>query len=138
MAYTFFKSRGLPVGKSLVEDDKLDAARRIEADAEARGVRHRAAGRSRRDAERIDAGAPHEVLAIGDAAIGDRLGVDIGPADHQGLHGRSSPTRRPSSGTGRWGSSRSTRSPAAPTPSRDAVAPSRARRSSAAATRSPR
>ena len=27
MAYTFFKARGLPVGKSLVEDDKLDAAR---------------------------------------------------------------------------------------------------------------
>src|SRR5262245_51364752 len=36
MAYTFFKARGLPVGKSLVEDDKLDAARQIEADAEKR------------------------------------------------------------------------------------------------------
>jgi phosphoglycerate kinase len=31
MAYTFFKSRGLPIGKSLVEDEKLDAARAIEA-----------------------------------------------------------------------------------------------------------
>src|SRR4029079_15185840 len=38
MAYTFFKSRGLPIGKSLVEDDKLDAARRLEADAKTRGV----------------------------------------------------------------------------------------------------
>ena len=28
MAYTFFKSRGVPVGKSLVEDDKLDEAQR--------------------------------------------------------------------------------------------------------------
>ena len=27
MAYTFFKSRGVPIGRSLVEDDKLDAAR---------------------------------------------------------------------------------------------------------------
>ena len=27
MAYTFFKAMGKPVGKSLVEDDKLDAAR---------------------------------------------------------------------------------------------------------------
>ena len=27
MAYTFFKAQGKPVGKSLVEDDKLDAAR---------------------------------------------------------------------------------------------------------------
>src|SRR5207253_746669 len=29
MAYTFFKSRGFPIGQSLVEDDKLDEARRI-------------------------------------------------------------------------------------------------------------
>src|SRR5437867_5195421 len=36
MAYTFFKARGIPVGKSLVEDDKLDAARKIEADAAAK------------------------------------------------------------------------------------------------------
>ena len=27
MAYTFFKAMGKPVGKSLVEDDKLDSAR---------------------------------------------------------------------------------------------------------------
>src|SRR5256886_23639 len=29
MAYTFFKSRGFPIGQPLVEDDKLDEARRI-------------------------------------------------------------------------------------------------------------
>jgi phosphoglycerate kinase len=79
MAYTFFKARGLPVGKSLVEDDKLDAARRIEADA--------AAARVRLDlpvdhvvTDRIEAGAGTEVLPIGDPRIGDRIGVDIGPA----------------------------------------------------------
>src|SRR4051812_28037920 len=38
MAYTFFKSRGVPVGKSLVEDDKIGEAKAIEADAKARGV----------------------------------------------------------------------------------------------------
>src|SRR5207244_3278478 len=38
MAYTFFKSRGMPVGRSLVEDDKLDAARAIERDAQKRNV----------------------------------------------------------------------------------------------------
>ncbi|MGI8991405.1 MAG: phosphoglycerate kinase [Bryobacteraceae bacterium] len=32
MAYTFLKSRGEPVGKSLVEDDKLDLAKRLLAD----------------------------------------------------------------------------------------------------------
>jgi phosphoglycerate kinase len=31
-------------------------------------------------ADRVDAGAACEVLEIGDAAIGDRLGLDIGPA----------------------------------------------------------
>src|SRR5258706_762749 len=38
MAYTFFKSRGIPIGKSLVEDDKLDAARASQAAAARRGV----------------------------------------------------------------------------------------------------
>src|SRR5262249_18908462 len=38
MAYTFFKSRGLPVGKSLVEDDKLEAAPKIEADETRRTI----------------------------------------------------------------------------------------------------
>jgi phosphoglycerate kinase len=79
MAYTFFKSRGVPVGKSLVEDDKLDEAKAIEADAKKRGVTlllptdHDVAAR-------LDAAAAHEILTVGDAAIGDRMGLDIGPA----------------------------------------------------------
>jgi phosphoglycerate kinase len=79
MAYTFFKSRGLPIGKSLVEDDKLEAARRIEADAKTRGVPIELPV-DHVVTERIDPASPHQVLAIGDASIGDRLGVDIGPA----------------------------------------------------------
>ena len=87
MAYTFLKSRGLPVGKSLVEDDKLEAAR------EDHGTRARA----RRPAglpvdhvvvDKLEAGAPHTTLAVDDASIGDRMGVDIGPetvAIYQGL-----------------------------------------------------
>jgi phosphoglycerate kinase len=88
MAYTFFKARGLAVGRSLVEDDKLDAARRIEAEARDRDVRlllpidHVVT-------ERLEAGAPQEVLPVVSspgsllpeaAVIGDRMGVDIGPA----------------------------------------------------------
>jgi phosphoglycerate kinase len=78
MAYTFLKARGLPVGGSLVEDDKLDAAREIEADAAKRGaglelpIDHVVAAR-------LESGAAHQVLKVGDEQIGDRLGVDIGP-----------------------------------------------------------
>jgi len=79
MAYTFFKARGLPVGKSLVEDDKLDAAKKIEADAKAEGVElllpvdHVVA-------ERLDGSVPRDVLPVDSPAIGDRMGLDIGPA----------------------------------------------------------
>lgn len=38
MIFTFFKARGLSVGKSLVEDDKLDLAKALEAKAQERGV----------------------------------------------------------------------------------------------------
>jgi phosphoglycerate kinase len=79
MAYTFFKSRGVPIGRSLVEDDKLDEAGSIEAHATSRGVGLELPV-DHVVADRVEAGAAHEVLAIGDAAIGDRYGVDIGPA----------------------------------------------------------
>ncbi len=78
MAYTFFKARGLDVGTSLVEADLVDTARNLEQRAKARGVRfelpvdHVVAGA-------ISADAATEVLAIGDSAIGDRKGLDIGP-----------------------------------------------------------
>lgn len=78
MAYTFFKARGLPVGKSLVEDDRLDAARDVETRAAGRGV-HLELPTDHVVAERLDAEAPHETLAVGDSKIGDRVGVDIGP-----------------------------------------------------------
>jgi phosphoglycerate kinase len=39
MAYTFLKSEGLPVGKSLVENDKLDLARGLEEEAKRRKFR---------------------------------------------------------------------------------------------------
>jgi len=91
MAYTFLKARGVPVGRSLVEDDKVDAARQIAADAAARGVRLELPV-DHVVADRVETGAAHEVLPVdrastaptGDALgagtrIGDRFGVDIGP-----------------------------------------------------------
>jgi phosphoglycerate kinase len=79
MAYTFFKSRGLPIGRSLVEDDKIEAARSI--------IDHAARRRVPLElpldhivADRVEANAPHEALAVTDPKIDDRYGVDIGPA----------------------------------------------------------
>jgi phosphoglycerate kinase len=78
MAYTFFMSRDIPVGRSLVEKDRVDAARDVEAKARARGltlelpVDHVVTSK-------IEPDAPHETLPVGDDRIGDRIGVDIGP-----------------------------------------------------------
>lgn len=74
MAYTLLKAKGVPVGTSLVEDDRLDAADEILRFAEARGARlmlpsdHIVAGS-------IDAPEGRAVAEIG----GDEAGFDIGP-----------------------------------------------------------
>ena len=79
MAYTFFKANGKPVGRSLVEDDKLDAARDIMARAEQRElelllpVDHVVAAK-------IETGVPVQTISVDDPSIGDRMGLDIGPA----------------------------------------------------------
>jgi phosphoglycerate kinase len=78
MAYTFFKARGVAVGKSLVEADLLDAAKDVEARAKERGLRFELPS-DHVVAEKLEAGVPTETLAVGDAAIGDRMGLDIGP-----------------------------------------------------------
>jgi phosphoglycerate kinase len=78
MAYTFLKARGAPVGRSLVEDDKLDAARKVEAKAAARGLPLELPI-DLVVAEKLEAEVPGEILEVGDVAIGDRMGVDIGP-----------------------------------------------------------
>jgi phosphoglycerate kinase len=78
MAYTFLKSRNVPVGKSLVEDDLLDAARDIESRAKARGLRLELPV-DHVVAPKLEAGSPAETIATSDASIGDRMGLDIGP-----------------------------------------------------------
>ena len=79
MAYTFFKARGVAVGTSLVENDKLESASAIAANAADRGVAFELPV-DHIVTDKIQEGAANELLAIGDARIGDRLGVDIGPA----------------------------------------------------------
>jgi phosphoglycerate kinase len=77
MAYTFLKAEGVAVGKSKVEEDKLDLARSILEKAKARGVDfllpvdHVCATEAKETAKR-------EV--VNDRAIsGELIGLDIGP-----------------------------------------------------------
>jgi phosphoglycerate kinase len=77
MAYTFLKADGVPVGRSLVEDDLVETARTLRARAEARGLTL-ALPVDHVVATGLDA-AGGDTLDVGDAAIGDRMGLDIGP-----------------------------------------------------------
>jgi phosphoglycerate kinase len=78
MAYTFLKARGVPVGRSLVEEELLDEARAIERRAAERGVALELPT-DHLVAEKLEAGVSVETLKVGDTAIGERLGLDIGP-----------------------------------------------------------
>jgi len=77
MAYTFLKSQGVGIGKSLVEEDKLDLARKILADAKAKNfklmlpVDHVVAGEFK-----VDARA--SVVDVS-ATPAEQMGLDIGP-----------------------------------------------------------
>ena len=116
MAYTFFKAMGKPVGRSLVEDDKLDAARDIMTRATGARASAAAARRSRRRAEARGRRADRDARAWTTPAIGERMGLDIGPTTVAGVRRRARATRRPWCGTGRWACSRSTPSPRARSP----------------------
>ena len=77
MIFTFYKARGLNVGKSLVEDDKLELAKSLEIKAKERGV----------DlllptdvvvADKFAADANAQTVSV-DSIPGDGMGLDIGP-----------------------------------------------------------
>jgi phosphoglycerate kinase len=76
MAYTFLKSQGKPVGKSLVEDDKLDLAK---------GLLEKAGDRILLPVDHVvvevlEENAPSEVVA---EIPEGKMGVDIGPATRE-------------------------------------------------------
>jgi phosphoglycerate kinase len=79
MAYTFLKAQGRPIGKSRVEDQLTATAAELMARASERGlalelpVDHVVA-------RALEAGVPTETLVVTDPTIGDRMGLDIGPA----------------------------------------------------------
>ena len=77
MAYTFEKAKGLPIGKSLVENDKLDLAKCLIEDAKARSFSlllpsdHVVAAELKPDAK-------SSVCDVA-ATPADQMGLDIGP-----------------------------------------------------------
>ena len=77
MIFTFYKARGLAVGKSLVEEDKLELAKELEAKAAAKGVQFLLPT----DVVLADNFAPDANSQIADVnAIPDGwMGLDIGP-----------------------------------------------------------
>jgi phosphoglycerate kinase len=78
MIYTFLKARGVPVGKSLVEDKFLGQAAEIWAELSAMPHLKLIAPVDTVVAAELSEAAPAEVVSI-DRIPADRMGVDIGP-----------------------------------------------------------
>ncbi len=77
MIFTFYKARGLDVGKSLVEEDKLELAKNLEAKAKAKGV-ELLLPTDVVLANEFSPTAESKVSQI-DSISGDWMGLDIGP-----------------------------------------------------------
>ena len=77
MIFTFYKARGLDVGKSLVEEDKLELAKDLEAKAKAKGV-ELLLPTDVILADEFSSEANSKISQI-DAISGNWMGLDIGP-----------------------------------------------------------
>ncbi len=77
MVFTFLKAQGHEVGRSLLEEDQLDAVRGYLEQAEGKGVEI-VLPVDIVAATDFSADAEHDVVAV-DAIPADRLGLDIGP-----------------------------------------------------------
>jgi len=78
MAYTFLKAQGKKVGKSLVEEDKIDLAKELLAEAQHRNVRF-LLPTDHVIAEKMDASSAPQVVSADKGIADDRMGLDIGP-----------------------------------------------------------
>ena len=77
MAYTFEKAQGLPIGKSLVENDKIELAKRLLAEAKARNFKLLLPS-DHVIAVELKPGAKATVCEVS-ATPADQMGLDIGP-----------------------------------------------------------
>jgi phosphoglycerate kinase len=81
MMFTFYTAQGLPVGRSLVEDDRLEMAKEVLAQAKAKGV-ELVLPTDCIASTAHDGTAPGTARAIAELGA-DEMGVDIGPASLQ-------------------------------------------------------
>ncbi len=78
MAYTFLKAKGEQIGKSLVEEDKVELAKQLLADAQSRGVKFLL------PVDHVVAAKPEAtqrptIVGEGQPIPPDMMGLDIGP-----------------------------------------------------------
>jgi phosphoglycerate kinase len=78
MAYTFVKAQGREVGKSLVEDDKLELARQLLAGAKSKGLTFLLPV-DEIVADKIDACAQVSTIEASHPIPAGKMGLDIGP-----------------------------------------------------------
>ena len=78
MMFTFRRAQGLPTGRSLVEEDRVEMARGVLARAKERGV-ELVLPVDCVASSAVDGSAPGRVVAL-DALRPDDIGVDVGPA----------------------------------------------------------
>jgi len=77
MAYTFLKAQGLPIGKSLVEEDKIELAKRILADAKQKNFKFLLPS-DNVIAPEFKPDSPATTVDVS-AMPADQMGLDIGP-----------------------------------------------------------
>jgi phosphoglycerate kinase len=77
MAYTFLRAQGMVIGKSLVEEDKIDLAKKILADAKQKNFKF-LLPLDNVIAREFKADAPPSVVDVS-AIPADQMGLDIGP-----------------------------------------------------------
>ncbi len=78
MAYTFLKAQGQEIGKSLVENDKLDLARQLLKDAKEHQVKFLLPV-DHVVSDKLDASARAQAVDVGQEIPADKMALDIGP-----------------------------------------------------------
>ena len=78
MAYTFLKAQGQAIGKSLLEEDKVELARELLREAKTRKVKFLLPV-DHVVADKVDASATIQTVGVGQSIPADRMALDIGP-----------------------------------------------------------